>query len=73
MGSMKKKYTIGIQTFSRIKTRYDGYHFSEKSEDIYNPYSLLNAFPYQTDGRSVVKVGVKINPDTRIPEDWVIL
>ena len=61
------------EMFKRIKARYDGYHFSEKSEDIYNPYSLLNAFPYQTDGRSVAKVGVKINPDTRIPEDWVIL
>ena len=28
----------------RLKQRYDGYHFSEKSEDIYNPYSLLSAF-----------------------------
>ena len=27
-----------------LKTRYDGYHFSEMSEDIYNPYSLLSAF-----------------------------
>ena len=32
------------EMFERIKTRYDGYHFSEKSEDIYNPYSLVNAF-----------------------------
>ena len=32
------------EMFERIKTRYDGYHFSEESEDIYNPYSLLNAF-----------------------------
>ena len=30
------------------------------------------AIPYQTDGRKVVKVGVKFNPDTRVPEDWVI-
>ena len=29
---------------SLLKKRYDGYHFSEKSEDIYNPYSLLSAF-----------------------------
>jgi hypothetical protein len=27
-----------------LKKRYDGYHFSEESEDIYNPYSLLSAF-----------------------------
>ena len=32
------------EMFERIKTRYDGYHFSKESEDIYNPYSLLNAF-----------------------------
>ena len=31
------------EMFQKIKSRYDGYHFSEKSEDIYNPYSLLNA------------------------------
>lgn len=31
------------EMFEMIKSRYDGYHFSEESEDIYNPYSLLNA------------------------------
>ena len=30
--------------FQKIKERYDGYHFSEVSADIYNPYSLINAF-----------------------------
>ena len=29
--------------FEKIKLRYDGYHFSSVSDDIYNPYSLLNA------------------------------
>jgi hypothetical protein len=28
------------------------------------------AIPYQADGRRVVKVGVKFNPDTRVPEEW---
>lgn len=28
----------------RLKMHYDGYHFSEGSSDIYNPFSLLNAF-----------------------------
>ena len=28
----------------RLKGHYDGYHFSEDSADIYNPFSLLNAF-----------------------------
>jgi len=32
------------EMFQKIKDRYDGYHFSEVSEDIYNPFSLLNAF-----------------------------
>jgi len=30
--------------FQLIKDRYDGYHFAPVSDDIYNPYSLLNAF-----------------------------
>jgi len=30
------------------------------------------AFPYQTEGKKVVKVGVKFNAETRVPEDWVI-
>ena len=30
------------------------------------------AIPYKTDGRRVVKVGVKFNAETRVPEDWVI-
>ena len=27
-----------------LKHRYDGYHFSGNLTDIYNPFSLLNAF-----------------------------
>lgn len=27
-----------------LKQQYDGYHFSKKMTDIYNPFSLLNAF-----------------------------
>ena len=46
---MAVKYDCSAEEmFERIKMRYDGYHFSEESEDIYNPYSLLNAF---TDNR----------------------
>ena len=32
------------QMFLNIKEMYDGYHFAAKSSDIYNPFSLLNAF-----------------------------
>ncbi|MDR1633171.1 MAG: ATP-binding protein, partial [Dysgonamonadaceae bacterium] len=33
--------------FAKLKKNYDGYHFSEESEDIYNPFSLLNTFKEQ--------------------------
>ena len=28
----------------KLKQRYDGYHFTKRSEEIYNPFSLLKAF-----------------------------
>ena len=28
----------------KLKENYDGYHFSERMTDVYNPFSLLNAF-----------------------------
>ncbi|MBO5741278.1 MAG: AAA family ATPase, partial [Bacteroidaceae bacterium] len=28
----------------KLKEQFDGYHFTRNSEDIYNPFSLLNAF-----------------------------
>ena len=31
------------EAYAKIKEYYDGYHFCEESEDIYAPYSLLNA------------------------------
>lgn len=27
----------------KLKSQYDGYHFSKRMTDIYNPFSLLNA------------------------------
>ncbi|MCM1451480.1 MAG: ATP-binding protein [Clostridium sp.] len=32
------------ETKTLLKKEYDGYHFSEHTEGIYNPFSLLNAF-----------------------------
>ena len=32
------------ETLQRLKRNYDGYHFAEDLKDIYNPYSLLQAF-----------------------------
>ena len=31
----------------RLKQHYDGYHFSKRMTDIYNPFSILNAFDAQ--------------------------
>ena len=32
------------ETYALLKRSYDGYHFAEDLCDVYNPYSLLNAF-----------------------------
>ena len=32
------------ETHRELKEWYDGYHFSEDGDDIYNPFSLLNTF-----------------------------
>ncbi|MDO4160535.1 MAG: AAA family ATPase [Prevotellaceae bacterium] len=32
------------EALQKLKANYDGYHFTWPSPDIYNPYSLLNAF-----------------------------
>ncbi len=32
------------EMLQRLKQKYDGYHFSENMTDIFNPFSLLNAF-----------------------------
>ena len=32
------------EAISKLKDNYDGYHFSAKSPDMFNPYSLLNCF-----------------------------
>ncbi|MBO7466033.1 MAG: AAA family ATPase [Bacteroidales bacterium] len=29
---------------SKLKAQYDGYRFSSKAEEVYNPFSLMNAF-----------------------------
>ena len=36
------------EMLAMLKRQYDGYHFSQRMTDIYNPFSLLNAFASQT-------------------------
>ena len=43
--ALAEKQELGYEeTFAELKKQYDGYHFSRESEDIYNPFSLLNTF-----------------------------
>ena len=37
----------GEEMHQKLKLQYDGYHFSEFSEEIYNPFSLLKCFQQQ--------------------------
>ncbi|MDR1222377.1 MAG: ATP-binding protein [Tannerella sp.] len=32
------------EAFAKLKKLYDGYHFAKDSEDLYNPFSILNTF-----------------------------
>ena len=42
---MAKKYEYTKEEMlGRLKEEYDGYHFGEEMIDIYNPFSILNAF-----------------------------
>lgn len=31
------------ETYERLRLNYDGYHFSDHSEDVFNPFSIINA------------------------------
>jgi len=45
IGRFAEKLNITVEEMQRrLKAKYDGYHFAWPSPDIYNPYSLLNAF-----------------------------
>ena len=45
MADMAAKYRCTPEEMRlKLKSQYDGYHFAEELTDIYNPFSLLNAF-----------------------------
>ena len=45
IAEMAKDYRCDTDELKlRLKKQYDGYHFSDLMTDIYNPFSLLNAF-----------------------------
>ena len=42
---LAEKYRLSVEEMKQmLKLQYDGYHFSPAMKDIYNPFSLLNAF-----------------------------
>ncbi|MBD5284598.1 MAG: ATP-binding protein [Bacteroides sp.] len=49
--------TTREQTLDELKRRYDGYHFARKSEDMYNPFSLLYVFASNTYGNYWIESG----------------
>lgn len=56
----------------RLKEDYDGYHFAYRSEDVYNPFSLLNTFYKKRFGSYWFKTGtptflVKVLERSRLP------
>lgn len=45
MENLSERYGISLdETCIRLRKRYDGYHFVEYGEGLYNPFSLLNTF-----------------------------
>ena len=45
IAAMAKKLKITVERMKTLlKRQYDGYHFSEALLDIYNPFSVINAF-----------------------------
>ena len=42
---LAEKYKLSYEAMhEKLKLQYDGYHFTEESDEIYNPHSLLKAF-----------------------------
>ena len=48
---LAKRLQLSVdETFALLKKKYDGYHFSENSEDVYNPFSMIKALASQKIG-----------------------
>lgn len=54
-----QKMTYG-EVCDELKVNYDGYHFVENAEGIYNPFSLLNTFKYNKFGSYWFETGTPI-------------
>ena len=49
------------QACDNLKRKYDGYHFSKKSPDIYNPFSLMRSKELFRSGSHCLQHGRKYN------------
>ena len=48
MAALAQRYRVTVPEMRQsLKQRYDGYHFSTRLVDVYNPFSLLNVFRYK--------------------------
>ncbi len=52
-----KRKSEPMDIVNELKHRYDGYHFAPESPDIYNPFSLLNAFKNKAYGNYWIESG----------------
>lgn len=57
--SLGKRYHFDYDgMLKELKSYYDGYHFTEESEDIYNPFSILNALKSEKLGNYWFSTGI---------------
>ncbi|MDE7413387.1 MAG: ATP-binding protein [Muribaculaceae bacterium] len=76
MNRLAEKYEISLPSaYDRLKDFYDGYHFSEKLIDIYNPFSVMSALSKERLGEYWFETGTPAmlvdflrNPQKEIPE-----
>ena len=73
-GKQKENRT---ECLEHIRKMYDGYHFAADGEDIYNPFSLLNAFQSLQYGKYWFETGTptflirKLRESTIAPEELI--
>ena len=49
--ALKERYNISEEeVLEQLTKLYDGYHFSERSEGVFNPFSLLNTLSFSRFG-----------------------
>ena len=48
IAELARKYGVTVPEMKEwLKQRYDGYHFSSRMVDVYNPFSVLNVFRFK--------------------------